>query len=151
MSKTFKNTAFGNFWSRFKDGFMEGAGKLGNQRHLAALRDAFALFTPLIIVGSLAVVMRTFVFGAAGGAPTSLLGWIANAAGETTPLAAPKIGFDFAAGSAFAVISQIGNFLSILLKELLMVPLLFILHLVLVISLLVQEKMIHQSFVEWLH
>ncbi len=111
MSKTFKNTAFGNFWSRFKDGFMEGAGKLGNQRHLAALRDAFALFTPLIIVGSLAVIMRTFVFGAAGGAPTSILGWIAKAQNEITlSTKTATIGFDFAANSSFAVISKIGNF-----------------------------------------
>ncbi len=57
-------------------------GKIGNQRYLAAIRDSFALLTPLIIIGSIAVVMRTFIFGAAGSTQTSILGWIANSAGQ---------------------------------------------------------------------
>ena len=44
--------------------------KLGNQRHLAAIRDAFAIFTPILIAGSLAIVLRSAVFAQSGGKGT---------------------------------------------------------------------------------
>ena len=44
--------------------------KLGNQRHLAAIRDAFAIFTPILIAGSLAIVLRSAVFAQSGGEGT---------------------------------------------------------------------------------
>lgn len=44
--------------------------KLGNQRHLSAIRDAFAIFTPILIAGSLAVVLRSAVFAQGGGKGT---------------------------------------------------------------------------------
>lgn len=53
---------------------LELTGRLGNQKHLAVMRDAFALFMPLIIAGALAVLIRTFVFGGAGAAQTSIAG-----------------------------------------------------------------------------
>ena len=104
-------------WRKFSDGFVRGAGKLGNQRHLAALRDAFALFTPLIIAGSIAVVMRTFVFGAAGGASTSILGWIAhwthhtNAVKQTIdPTTGQVVAASWELTGNFGIASNIGNF-----------------------------------------
>lgn len=45
-----------NVKSFFNNKFIPTVGKLGNQRHLSAIRDAFAIFTPIIIVGSLAVL-----------------------------------------------------------------------------------------------
>lgn len=37
--------------------------KLGEQRHLAALRDGFVLLIPLLIAASVGVIFMTFVFG----------------------------------------------------------------------------------------
>jgi PTS system cellobiose-specific IIC component len=33
-------------------------GKFGNQRHMASIRDGFATFMPLIIVGALAALVN---------------------------------------------------------------------------------------------
>ena len=44
--------------------------RLGNQRHLAAIRDAFAIFTPVLIAGSLAIVLRSAIFAQGGGKGT---------------------------------------------------------------------------------
>lgn len=40
--------------------FIEVAGKIGSQRHLKAIRDGFIALIPLIIVGSLTVVINNF-------------------------------------------------------------------------------------------
>ncbi len=117
MTKHLNTKTTSHTWEKIKNGFMSGAGKLGNQRHLAALRDAFALFTPLIIIGSLAVVMRTFVFGAAGGSMTSILGWIAKASGEINiqkqhvdPHTKQVVAAGWQLLHNFGVASSIGNF-----------------------------------------
>lgn len=88
---------------------LELTGRLGNQKHLAVMRDAFALFMPLIIAGALAVLIRTFVFGGAGAAQTSIAGWISKATGSIVVDAHGS--WSFAAGSAAEKASHIGNFL----------------------------------------
>lgn len=52
-------------------------GKLGNQRHMGAIRDAFGTMIPLIIAGSISVLINAIVFGGAGSGYVSLLGMIA--------------------------------------------------------------------------
>lgn len=69
----------------FNNKFVPAMGKLGNMRYLAAIRDGFALITPLIIIGAIAVFFRTAIFGAAGATQTSLLGLIANWTGNLKP------------------------------------------------------------------
>ncbi|MGL4947890.1 MAG: PTS sugar transporter subunit IIC [Mycoplasma sp.] len=56
--------------------FLVRMGKLAEQRHMAALRDGFALLVPLIIAASLGVLCMTFVFGWWDTTQTSILGWI---------------------------------------------------------------------------
>ncbi len=51
----------------FNERFIPQASKLGNQRHLSSIRDAFAIFTPIIIVGALAVLWRSVIFNTGGG------------------------------------------------------------------------------------
>ena len=51
----------------FTNKFVPFVSKLGNQRHLAAIRDAFAIFTPVLIAGSLAIVLRSAIFAGGGG------------------------------------------------------------------------------------
>ncbi|NQZ66321.1 MAG: PTS sugar transporter subunit IIC [Mycoplasmatales bacterium] len=51
----------------FQNRFIPTVGKLGNQRHLATIRDAFAIFTPIIIVGAFAVLWRNVLFVPWGG------------------------------------------------------------------------------------
>ena len=51
----------------FKNKFIPQVAKLGNQRHLSTIRDAFAIFTPIIIVGALAVLWRNVIFNPGGG------------------------------------------------------------------------------------
>ena len=89
--------------------FLEKSGALGNQKHMAAMRDSFALLTPLIIAGALSVLLRSFIFGAAGATSTSILGWIAYLAGDITH--GKNNVWEFVAGSGFAQASQIGNYL----------------------------------------
>ena len=55
--------------------------RLSTQRHLVTIRDAFGLVTPVIIAGALSLIGAIFFFGGSGGASTSILGWIAKAAG----------------------------------------------------------------------
>lgn len=88
---------------------LELTGRLGNQKHLAVMRDAFALFMPLIIAGALAVLIRTFIFGGAGALQTSILGWISDAKGDV--LKAADGSWSLVAGTAADHASHIGNFL----------------------------------------
>lgn len=88
---------------------LEYAARFGAQKHLTILRDAFALLTPLLIAGALAVLVRSFVFGGAGATQTSILGWIAYGSDN---IAYDKNGeWIFIAGSGFEKASTIGNFL----------------------------------------
>lgn len=66
-----------NVKSFFNNKFIPTVGKLGNQRHLSAIRDAFAIFTPIIIVGSLAVLWRSVLFAPDGGKGTLSGLWVA--------------------------------------------------------------------------
>jgi len=45
--------------------FVPFAAKLGSQRHLAAIRDGFVAFMPLMIAGAFAVLLNNFVLGGA--------------------------------------------------------------------------------------
>lgn len=110
MNKTSKAKSF---FSRFGNKTLEYTGRLGSQKHLSAMRDAFALMTPLIIAGALSVLIRTFVFGGAGAASTSILGWIAMATGDIHEVVNQYGGKEWAfdAGSSFAQASHVGNFL----------------------------------------
>ncbi|WP_010096091.1 PTS cellobiose transporter subunit IIC [Ornithinibacillus scapharcae] len=45
-------------FSVFEDKFLPVAGRIGSQRHLVAIRDGFAAILPLIIIGSLAVLIN---------------------------------------------------------------------------------------------
>ncbi|WP_080875778.1 PTS sugar transporter subunit IIC [Oceanobacillus timonensis] len=44
----------------FMQKFIEIAGRIGSQRHLVAVRDGFVAIMPLIIIGSLAILMNNF-------------------------------------------------------------------------------------------
>ncbi|WP_081755942.1 PTS sugar transporter subunit IIC [Paucisalibacillus sp. EB02] len=46
--------------NKFMQKFIEIAGRIGSQRHLVAIRDGFVAIMPLIIVGSLAVLINNF-------------------------------------------------------------------------------------------
>lgn len=63
----------------FKNTFIPAVAKMGNQRHLAAIRDAFGTMIPLIIAGSMGMLINAIVFGGAGSGYVSLLGVIAKA------------------------------------------------------------------------
>ena len=62
--------------SKLMDSFMRFAGKLGSQKHLVAIRDAFIAMLPLTMAGSIAVLLNVFFrdipnnLGAAGFAET---------------------------------------------------------------------------------
>ncbi|UOQ86716.1 PTS sugar transporter subunit IIC [Gracilibacillus salinarum] len=43
-----------------KQAFIEIAGKIGSQRHLVAVRDGFVAVMPLVIIGSLAILINNF-------------------------------------------------------------------------------------------
>lgn len=58
--------------------------KIGQQRHLAALKDSLMFIMPLIIVGALGVLIVTIVFGGWSSEKTSLLGLIWMAAHGST-------------------------------------------------------------------
>lgn len=98
------------FFRKAGEKSLEYAARFGNQKHLTVLRDAFALLTPLIIAGALAVLVRTFIFGAAGGTQTSILGWIASATGDIN-IDKTTGAWAFKEGSDFLTASNIGNFL----------------------------------------
>ena len=61
----------------FNQKFIPQASKLGNQRHLATVRDAFAIFTPIIIAGAFAVLWRSVLFVPEGGKSTLSGLWLA--------------------------------------------------------------------------
>ncbi|MGL5591289.1 MAG: PTS sugar transporter subunit IIC [Mycoplasmoidaceae bacterium] len=68
-----------DFKTQFKSGwdvFLNSMGKIAEQKHMAALRDGFALLVPLIIAASFGVICMTFIFGWWDTASTSILGWI---------------------------------------------------------------------------
>lgn len=46
--------------SKFMQKFIEIAGRIGSQRHLVAVRDGFIAIMPLIIIGSLAILINNF-------------------------------------------------------------------------------------------
>lgn len=54
-------------------------GRLGKQRHLAALRDAFATYLPFLVAGAFGMLMITVVFGGWDSEQNSLLGLISKA------------------------------------------------------------------------
>ncbi|ATZ18914.1 PTS system, cellobiose-specific IIC component [Williamsoniiplasma somnilux] len=64
----------------FQQKFIPQIAKMGNQRHLAAIRDSFGTMIPLIIAGSLGVLINAIIFGGAGSGYVSLLGLFAKAA-----------------------------------------------------------------------
>ncbi|WP_100254608.1 hypothetical protein [Spiroplasma clarkii] len=47
----------------FKQKAIPGMAKVGNQRHLAAIRDSFGTMIPLIIAGSIGILVNAIVFG----------------------------------------------------------------------------------------
>ena len=60
------------------DGFAAGAGKLGSQRHMVAIRDSFATLVPALLAGSVAVVINSFPIGANQGLRDILPTWVVN-------------------------------------------------------------------------
>ncbi|ARU91679.1 PTS system cellobiose-specific IIC component [Spiroplasma clarkii] len=64
----------------FSTKLVPGINKLGSQRHLASLRDAFGTLIPLTIAGSLGIIMSGIVFGGSGSGYVSLLGLICKMA-----------------------------------------------------------------------
>src|SRR5690625_4899337 len=46
--------------NKFMQKFIEVAGRIGAQRHLVAIRDGFVAIMPLIIIGSLAILVNNF-------------------------------------------------------------------------------------------
>lgn len=46
--------------SKFMQKFIEIAGRIGSQRHLVAIRDGFVAIMPLVIIGSLAILVNNF-------------------------------------------------------------------------------------------
>ncbi|WP_051418397.1 PTS sugar transporter subunit IIC [Mesoplasma seiffertii] len=66
-----------NEW--FKESLIPSIGKMGNQRHLGAIRDSFGTMIPLIIAGSIGVLVNAIIFGGAGSGYVSVLGLIAKA------------------------------------------------------------------------
>ncbi|ERG67830.1 PTS cellobiose transporter subunit IIC [Exiguobacterium chiriqhucha] len=62
--------------------FIEIAGRIGSQRHLVAIRDGFVSVMPLIIVGSLAVLINNFPAINLGGLSLDFVGMMNNAFGE---------------------------------------------------------------------
>ncbi|WP_338971919.1 PTS sugar transporter subunit IIC [Spiroplasma endosymbiont of Panorpa germanica] len=62
------------------ESLVPGMAKVGNQRHLAAIRDSFGTMIPLIIAGSIGILINAIIFGGAGSGYVSLLGLICKAA-----------------------------------------------------------------------
>lgn len=69
-------TATKEKWRKIWNSSLNNLGKLGEQRHLSALRDGFALLVPLMIASSVGVICMTFIFGHWDTTSTSILGWI---------------------------------------------------------------------------
>ena len=62
--------------------FIEIAGRIGSQRHLVAIRDGFVSVMPLIIVGSLAVLINNFPAINIGGLSLAFVGSMNSMFGE---------------------------------------------------------------------
>lgn len=75
---------------KFLDRIMNFFNRLGSQRELSAIRDSFALMLPIIVMGAVGILGTTFLFGGYGGTSTSILGWIAKAAGGINDLGDAK-------------------------------------------------------------
>lgn len=86
-------------WTNNK--FIPFLGKFGQQRHLSALRDAFGTMIPLIIAGSIAVLLIKVGFGGWSSQKISILGLIWMAAKGSIDVA-------FQAGSGWEKASNIG-------------------------------------------
>ncbi|WP_338970164.1 PTS sugar transporter subunit IIC [Spiroplasma endosymbiont of Labia minor] len=69
-----------NFKDWFSNKFLPTMTKIGNQRYLAAIRDSFGTMIPLIIAGSIGVLINAIIFGGAGSGYVSLLGLIVKLA-----------------------------------------------------------------------
>lgn len=120
MTQT-KNDNFQAIKQVTRDNFQNGwnvflirMGKLAEQRHMAALRDGFALIVPLIIAASLGVICMTFIFGWWQTTETSILGWITwGIPGQvyTKYDAGTKLFTDFVPGSVAHQISSTGTFI----------------------------------------
>lgn len=65
----------------FNDKAVPFISKLGNQRHLCAIRDSFATMIPLIIAGGIGMLIDAIIFGGGGSGKVSLLGLFAKASG----------------------------------------------------------------------
>ena len=63
-------------WQQIWSASLSKMAKLGEQKHLSALRDGFALLVPLLIAASVGVISMTFIFGWWDTTSTSILGWI---------------------------------------------------------------------------
>ncbi|QIK70523.1 PTS sugar transporter subunit IIC [Erysipelothrix sp. HDW6C] len=50
----------------FEDKLVPIAAKIGNQRHLVAIRDAFAALMPLVMAGAIALLLNNVVFSSGG-------------------------------------------------------------------------------------
>lgn len=97
-------------WSDHWNAFVSQLGKLGEQRHLSALRDGFALLVPLMIAASCGVICMTFIFGWWQTTSTSILGWITWGIPGQVETNAQGI-VDFVQGSVAAQISATGTFI----------------------------------------
>ena len=96
-------------WQQIWSNALNQMAKLGEQKHLSALRDGFALLVPLLIAASIGVISMTFIFGWWDTTSTSILGWIAWAIPgqvETDEHGIVK----FVAGSVAQQISATGTF-----------------------------------------
>ncbi|QBQ07426.1 PTS system, cellobiose-specific IIC component [Spiroplasma gladiatoris] len=76
------NTEKGSANSKIKDWFgkkfVPAMNRLGSQRHLAAMRDAFGTLLPLTITGSLGLIIGSIGFAGGGSGFVSILGLIAK-------------------------------------------------------------------------
>lgn len=63
----------------FQESLVPSIAKVGNQRHLGAIRDSFGTMIPIIIAGSIGILINAIIFGGAGSGYVSLLGLIAKA------------------------------------------------------------------------
>ena len=102
-------TATKEKWSNRWNAFLNQLGKLGDQRHLSALRDGFALIVPLMIAASVGVICMTFIFGWWSTTSTSILGWISwGIPGQVQEIDGVV---DFVDGSVAKQISATGTFI----------------------------------------
>lgn len=91
--------------------FLSSVGSMSEHRHLAALRDGFALIVPLVIAASVGIICMTFVFGWYETAATSILGWITWAIPGQVAQNPTTLVWDFVPGSVAKEISTIGTFI----------------------------------------